>query len=64
VAASIGNEDRLRRTESLLETLRQDLLDFQATEKDCNPIRYKLGVNSFNGLIKDLENQIEEYKNK
>ncbi|PWK68267.1 helix-turn-helix protein [Mucilaginibacter oryzae] len=59
----IKNSKQAAITKVKLEQLKQDFDQFQKTQQGIlNPIRYKLGVKSFEGLINDLAGQLERYE--
>jgi HTH-type transcriptional regulator/antitoxin HipB len=58
----IKNSKQATITKVKLEQLKQDFDQFQKTQKDgMNPLRYKLGLKSFEGMINDLNGQLERY---
>jgi len=59
----IKNSKQAAITKVKLEQLKQDFDQFQKTQQSVlNPVRYKLGVKSFEGLINDLAGQLERYE--
>jgi HTH-type transcriptional regulator/antitoxin HipB len=58
----IKNQKQAALTKSKLKELSKSLSEFQSQKDKLNPIRYKLGVDAFNGLIKDLQDQLEQYE--
>jgi len=59
----IKNSKQAAITKVKLEQLKQDFDQFQKTQKDViNPVRYKLGLKSFEGMINDLNGQLERYE--
>lgn len=59
----IKNQKQAALTKSKIQELTKSLSEFESQESVMHPIKFKLGINSFNGLIKDLQNQLKEYEN-
>jgi HTH-type transcriptional regulator/antitoxin HipB len=58
----IKNSKQASITKEKLEELKKAREEFEADEKNKeDPLKYELGINSFNGLIQDLENQLQQY---
>jgi HTH-type transcriptional regulator/antitoxin HipB len=58
----IKNQKQVAITKSKLEELKVSLSEFESQRDKINPIKYKMGLSAFSGLIKDLENQLDEYE--
>jgi transcriptional regulator with XRE-family HTH domain len=59
----IKNSKQAAITKVKLEQLQQDFDQFKKTQESVlNPVRYKLGLKSFEGLINDLSGQLERYE--
>lgn len=58
----IKNGKQAAITKVKLEQLKLDLTEFKKTQgTKLHPVRFKLGENAFQGLIKDLTEQLDEY---
>jgi|GEM_PF-2213285 len=59
----IKNSKQAAITKTKLEQLKIDFAEFQKKQgADLNPVRFKLGSKAFEGLIKDLSEQIAQYE--
>ena len=58
----IKNSKQAAITKAKLDQLKQDFVKFQETQEAIlNPVRFKLGIRSFEGMIKDLSEQLAHY---
>lgn len=58
----IKNQKQVAITKSKLEDLKSSLSEFESQKEKTNPVKFMMGANAFHGLIKDLENQLDEYE--
>lgn len=59
----IKNSKQAAITKAKLDQLTQDFVKFQETQEAVlHPVRFKLGLKSFEGMIKDLSEQLAQYE--
>lgn len=58
----IKNHKQAESTRRKIVELKEALKEFEAETTNKNSAKYRLGINSFGGLIKDLEEQIDAYE--
>ena len=59
----IKNSKQAAITRAKLEGLKKDLASYKVTQKEVlHPVRFELGVKAFQGMISDLNNQLESYE--
>jgi transcriptional regulator with XRE-family HTH domain len=59
----IKNSKQAAITKAKLDQLTQDFAKFQETQEAVlHPVRFKLGLKSFEGMIKDLSEQLAQYE--
>jgi transcriptional regulator with XRE-family HTH domain len=59
----IKNSKQAAITKTKLEQIKQDFAEYQKTQETIlHPVRFKLGSKAFEGLIKDLSEQVAQYE--
>lgn len=50
--------NREQGTKDWIEKFKQELIVLESQKENMHPVKYKLGVNSINGMVADLEQQL------
>ena|SRR5215216_2795990 len=57
----IKNQKQATITQNKINELEKSLIDFESQQSALHPVKFKAGKSAFNGLIKELQVQLEHY---